>query len=67
MTNAGVLVILSLVIAFIGLAVSTQVSIGAGLAGVACLFGIFARLAQASAQHRRVMEALEELSRAEAE
>lgn len=44
------LIVLSIILALIGIFSLSQATVGVGLIALACLFGIYARIAQASAK-----------------
>jgi hypothetical protein len=53
-----ILVGLSLIAGFAGLMSLSEATMGVGIIGLACLFGIFARIEQARAQHYKLMGSL---------
>jgi hypothetical protein len=50
-----IFVILGAIALVIGLFSLTQTTMGAGIIGIACFLGILARIAQASKQHRELI------------
>jgi len=50
------LVILSLLVAFVGIPFTAPVTAGVYLIGVSCLFAIFARIAQADRQQSEMLK-----------
>ena len=61
--GAAALVCLSVVAMLGGLVSLSNATTGVGAICVACLFGIFARIAQAGAQHKQVVALLDEARR----
>jgi len=59
MTIHPVLIILALLVGAAGVLSLTKATLGVGLLALACLLAIFARIAQASAHHDKLVQALE--------
>ena len=53
-----ILIIISSIVAVIGLTQTTNVTLGVGLIASACLLAIFARIAQAQKQQKEIKEIL---------
>ena len=53
-----ILVLLSLLATIIGFLTLTQATMGVGILAVACILAIFARIAQADAQHKELKKML---------
>ena len=51
-----VLIVLSVVVALIGVFSLSEATVGVGLVALACLLGIFARIAQASNYHSKLLD-----------
>ncbi len=58
---AALLILVAILTAVGGLLFLSQATTGVGIIGIACLLAIFARLAQASDQHKKAMQTLEEM------
>jgi hypothetical protein len=59
---AAILLILALIIAGFGMMSLTQATMGVGILAIACLFAIFARIAQASAHQKELKRLLIEIN-----
>lgn len=57
---AVLFVLLSVLAAMAGLLFLSEATTGVGIIGLACYFGILARIGQADAQHKKLMAAIEE-------
>lgn len=55
---AGLLILLGILALGAGLLFLSEATTGVGIIGVACFLGILARIAQASEQHQKLMDAL---------
>jgi hypothetical protein len=65
MREFGILLaLLALLGGMLGLVLGSQATLGACIIGFCCLLGIFARMAQASAQHREIERLLERQAQA---
>jgi len=53
-----ILFIISIVIGIAGLIFLSEATTGVGLIGLACLFGIFARIAQAASNNNKIIKLL---------
>lgn len=56
---AAILTLLAILTGFVGLFFLTEATTGVGIIGLACLFGILARLSQAGKQHKELKGMLE--------